>query len=837
MKNCLSPLRRFLHAFSPIRHCERPEEALQEGPFCTKLKFRQKEALQSGKAGFSFIGHCEGAFRRLRQSRKFAFSLVEMLMALLVVSILLAALAPVMTRKMNENIVISGTGGVVKNPEGYQCYPYKDSLNTVDMSLKDVYYANFIIASGGGGGAGATSQKVLDNQTLSAQSTNTANVSKTLTITEDMDEFKIGFMTAGGGGGGGGAVKYINTTFTPSAENCKNYGTGKVDTVGNTGENFATYINNICVTKFNQSVSGCNGDYIAKNNACIASKNTAYDYHGCNRIVCTYKQAQDACNALKTSTGSNWRLPTRDELSLFISNKYAISLCDGHNSANYTYCNYDATQTYKPYWVHGNNSNLRLDCVAGNQLSSSAMSAGTYVSTRCVLGSGGVKSFTSISGGGGGASPSVTSNNVINDELNTFIKNNAGGTIELTAGGGGTGGNAASTTGKKASNGTAGNNSIIRIKNKEGAVVFKITVPGGNFGYAADGTTTNGTGGNKGGAKALNTCFKQYSETGTAAAFNCTNTGKEGTNGAIKLSGIAAGGTGGTSSYTGSSTSGAGYNSSNGAGSTLSSGSNPGAGGGAGRSIETTSNTNGYIIGKGGNGSGGFIKLTYKRKFAAAPGGGGGGGSVAKITNLYVGKESNCTLVIGKGGNGGNVDNNGTDGGSSSIKCDSDSRTFIVEGGKGGKKGTAAQNQTSNPTPGTKGALGDADTYIYAIDPGKREIKKGLDGKDGSYNQLTKQGIGGRGGTSGTGTKGACGGLYEEENICKVDATASDRHIGKGFTYENIITPSSSDVQNSIYGTSSAGGGGGGWERLIGPGKGGNGLPGYVCVYWFNNNE
>ena len=36
----------------------------------------------------------------------FAFSLVEMLMALLVASLLLAALAPVMTKRMNENINI-----------------------------------------------------------------------------------------------------------------------------------------------------------------------------------------------------------------------------------------------------------------------------------------------------------------------------------------------------------------------------------------------------------------------------------------------------------------------------------------------------------------------------------------------------------------------------------------------------------------------------------------------------------------------------------------------------------------------------------------------------------
>ena len=40
-----------------------------------------------------------------------AFSLVEMLMALLVASLLLAALAPVVTKKFNENVSIFGAGG------------------------------------------------------------------------------------------------------------------------------------------------------------------------------------------------------------------------------------------------------------------------------------------------------------------------------------------------------------------------------------------------------------------------------------------------------------------------------------------------------------------------------------------------------------------------------------------------------------------------------------------------------------------------------------------------------------------------------------------------------
>ena len=44
---------------------------------------------------------------RPKQSRKPAFSLIEMLMALLVASLLLAALAPVITRRMNESLTVN----------------------------------------------------------------------------------------------------------------------------------------------------------------------------------------------------------------------------------------------------------------------------------------------------------------------------------------------------------------------------------------------------------------------------------------------------------------------------------------------------------------------------------------------------------------------------------------------------------------------------------------------------------------------------------------------------------------------------------------------------------
>ena len=88
-------------------------------------------------------------------SKKAAFSLVEMLMALLVASLLMAALAPVMTKKFNENVVVSGTGNSII-PSGGCVFTAADGLQEEACTIpSNIHTINAIIASGGGGGGGA----------------------------------------------------------------------------------------------------------------------------------------------------------------------------------------------------------------------------------------------------------------------------------------------------------------------------------------------------------------------------------------------------------------------------------------------------------------------------------------------------------------------------------------------------------------------------------------------------------------------------------------------------------------------------------------------------------
>ena len=206
-----------------------------------------------------------------------AFSLVEMLMALLVASLLLAALAPVMTKKINESIGISGLGGTINPPGGSYCWStttgggsenmeYDSNGNRVVKYTTEagVYYVNFALASGGGGGGGASEFK-----SENAHLTGVNNTS--LKIEANMDEFDIVSVIGGGGGGGGGAAvdKSTTCTGTTSAEKC-----------------------------------ACMGySYDSKNNLCVSnnlgSKNLA--------------NAKTACSNLSPS--GKWQVPTTGQLA------------------------------------------------------------------------------------------------------------------------------------------------------------------------------------------------------------------------------------------------------------------------------------------------------------------------------------------------------------------------------------------------------------------------------------------------------------------------------------------------------------------------------------------
>lgn len=160
--------------------------------------------------------------------RKYAFSLVEMLMALLVASLLLAALAPVMTKKMNESIKFEGGANNSPNPVKHRVV-YLTETGDGEWSVPNGIRTFNVttVAAGGGGGAGSNYGCVVftttatpsgsllgDDNTYCEHVRSDSNAS--FTIPEGIKEIYVS-MISGAGGGGGGSAKWASAVTYSTA--------------------------------------------------------------------------------------------------------------------------------------------------------------------------------------------------------------------------------------------------------------------------------------------------------------------------------------------------------------------------------------------------------------------------------------------------------------------------------------------------------------------------------------------------------------------------------------------------------------------------------------------
>ncbi len=168
-----------------------------------------------------------------------AFSLVEMLMALLVASLLMAALAPVITKRMNDSVNISVEGTIPGKKHMKHTIEYdddncknKDIENnactgnfTVPNGFNGVM---FVTATGGGGGGGAS----MTTGSIEYKSAGTYSFK----VPEGVNELEVTLVGGGAGGGAGWIDENIkgyawtfsgalNRTYVPTSrvsENVKN---------------------------------------------------------------------------------------------------------------------------------------------------------------------------------------------------------------------------------------------------------------------------------------------------------------------------------------------------------------------------------------------------------------------------------------------------------------------------------------------------------------------------------------------------------------------------------------------------------------------------------------
>ena len=792
--------------------------------------------------------------------KKRAFTLAELLVSILIISVILTLLAPVITRR-TANI----TGINFQNESRLFLYDISDSdctsstdgTNSLDCVFKvpnNIEEISLVMVSGGGGGAGATNptisygQKILtSNPTIGSPQT------KTLTITSSMKNIIISYLSGSGAGGGGGAYDSTSGGAPTSQADCDPFNALFIPAAynGSGGKN-------LCVTKYN--VGDTNGPTIASSvktvntggatcsaneccwkggtsNTCTASGSWSghtTSYSGCTRTVCTWYAANSSCQAWAPSgtSAGDWRLPTQNEMKGWANNIERVStylgsdglqLCDyGSSSCGSVRCNYYSNRCSGAYDdncypsdVWSSPSGYYFFLSNGSFYGPNSSNARLALSARCVLESG-AQRFNSFSGGGGAGAAFVK-----NLEIpKSVIESNIGGKIELFAAQGGSGGAGATSSGADAQDGQDGAASYIKIYDKNNVLKWGIEVPGGKKGMGA---TASNYG--NGGAQVSQSSCREYNGTSWVSR-NCSSYGPSGTQGASDTTGSAAtGGAGGGSAYSSTSFS------QGGAGGSESSqdgmdGANYGAGGGGGtvRFVTSGTTTTPYK-GKGGSGANGIAEITYDLVRQAAGGGGGGGGAFIRVEKIKVTSGKEYTIKVASGGAAGSVATKGSDGGVTSATFDS--VTYTLSGGKGGQIGTSSTD-TSNVIQGIGGLGGIVSSNVS--DTTNIEYKNGLKGDDGNTYTTTTGFVvsnGGNGGTSGLDTKGGCGGLFIDSSICT--------NTNVNGTSVNFVSPNQI-FDTAQYGAAGAGGGGGGWSEdtfnYPNSGGGSQGQSGYVYINW-----
>jgi len=148
-----------------------------------------------------------------------AFSLIELLMALLVASLLMAALTPVMTKKYGETVTINGTMPGVKVKTHEIEYNSRECSNLVsDNENGDYCEGEFIVpegyngkmtvtVTGAGGGGGAAAAAGYIEYT-------TAGSTGTFVVPPYADKIEATLISGGAGGGAGGQVIKTQTFVT-----------------------------------------------------------------------------------------------------------------------------------------------------------------------------------------------------------------------------------------------------------------------------------------------------------------------------------------------------------------------------------------------------------------------------------------------------------------------------------------------------------------------------------------------------------------------------------------------------------------------------------------------
>ena len=669
-------------------------------------------------------------------AQKRAFTLAELLTAVLVISIIMVALAPVITKRMKDNVSVT-----TDNKKGLEIFANPGTYTfDVPIGINTLFLQG---AGGGGGGAGAS---------LSGEINVTKTSNSTWTVPKGVNQVTLKITGAGGGGGG------ANGTLT--GKECKSYDWDRWNS-GLFVKRIPEYNivrgaddgGDLCM--FTQSTHAGYPNWIGAKDYVSGDENLCTSDYCCWRTnndakkgvaVCTYPAAASMCeyypnpqsmdiNGTPNPERNTYRLPKQKELQYIadnVANLYIpLNIC-GNNQTTYcpgspkTYptdrtCDGTAANGISSGQLHGMWGQDKIayrtytfTCNNGvlfNQLN-------TAFQVRCVRP---LKHVSAFSGAGG------SSGAVLEKTINVLPND----TFEITIGQGGAGG-ASKTKGSQ-----GGTTKIVhKRKNIElGTYYVKGGLGGNPATTSAHGKAyTNGTASNN--TTPQGTCYsrnrKDTSDSFSGGNTSCTTISYSGESGSSTK-----GGNGGRVKNEGSINNGeassGGYlyvDSSRTANQRatneeirLAKGQNAstaGFGGGGGLTPAWANSTSHFY--QGGKGANGKVEITYK---VALPGGGGGSSArVAGVDNnnkayeiIYkVSEGDRIVFKVGSGGSGGIENQDGLNG-SATVVGDND---IVFLAGEGGK--TATDTDKNN----LKGGRGGYSSYINEEDNIQSNIQTGI---------------------------------------------------------------------------------------------------------------
>ncbi len=210
-----------------------------------------------------------------KQHKTPAFTLAELLTAILIISVIMVALAPVITKRMKDTVSVT-----TDNKKGLEIFTNPGTYTfDVPIGINTLFLQG---SGGGGGGAGATS--------IDKSITITSNT--TWTVPKGVN--KLTFTITGAGGGGGGGYYKTASDYYGSCQP----GSNRIPYMALNGQD-------LCVTKMAPETSQYTWIVKGKNEQCSGDSCcwiSNYTYTGCNKNI--YNKGYE-CGAIQCTRAAN----------------------------------------------------------------------------------------------------------------------------------------------------------------------------------------------------------------------------------------------------------------------------------------------------------------------------------------------------------------------------------------------------------------------------------------------------------------------------------------------------------------------------------------------------